>query len=48
MPLLTMTLASAATPMFFLPLKYKDHFYIGGENVAMSPSMFSFLDAVEI
>jgi hypothetical protein len=42
-----MTVASAATPAYFLPAKYNNNFYISGENVASSPAMFSYLTAVE-
>lgn len=42
-----MTVASAATPQYFLPAKYGDNFYISGENVASSPAMFAYLTAVE-
>lgn len=42
-----MTVASAATPQYFLPAKYNGNFYISGENVASSPAMFAYLTAVE-
>lgn len=42
-----MTVASAATPQYFLPAKYGKNFYISGENVASSPAMFAYLTAVE-
>ena len=47
LPLGQMTVASAATPLYFLPAKYDDHYYISGENVASSPAMFAYLTAVE-
>ena len=41
-----MTWASAATPMYFTPAKMtseKDKYYISGDNIAMSPAMYSLL-----
>lgn len=45
-----MTLASAATPTFFLPFTMLDSlgntkYFVSGENVAASPAMFAYLDA---
>ena len=42
-----MTLASAATSTFFLPLEYGGDILISGENVAASPALFAFLDATD-
>jgi hypothetical protein len=46
-PVSYMTLASAATSTFFLPLEYKGDILISGENVAASPALFAFLDATD-
>jgi predicted acylesterase/phospholipase RssA len=47
MPLGKMVLASAATPYYFKPATINGDFYISGDNVALSPAMFSFFHANE-
>jgi hypothetical protein len=47
MSLAEMTVASASTPDFFLPYKKNDQFFISGDNIAASPAMFAFMNAVE-
>jgi hypothetical protein len=51
MSMLEMTVASASTPDFFLPFEKtigKDkQFFISGDNIAASPAMFAFMNAVE-
>lgn len=42
-----MVTASAATPDFFLPFTESGNFYISGDNIAASPAMFAFMNAVE-
>ena len=46
-PISYMTLASAATSIFFLPLEYEGDILIAGDNVAASPALFAFLDATD-
>ena len=45
------TTASASTPDFFLPfakfVNNKEQFFISGDNIAPSPAMFAYLNAVE-
>lgn len=36
-----MTMASAATPAYFFPYEKGGNFYISGDNIATSPSMYA-------
>lgn len=36
-----MTLASSATPTYFYPYEKRNNFYISGDNIATSPSMYA-------
>lgn len=47
MSLLNMTMATSSTPFYFSPAKIKEHFYISGDNIAMSPAMYAFYYANE-
>lgn len=47
MPVAMMTIASAATPTFFMPFTYEEKFFISGENVASSPALFAYMDATD-
>jgi len=45
--LLNMTLATSATPFYFSPAMINGHFYISGDNIAMSPAMYAYFYANE-
>lgn len=47
MPVSKMTMASAATPTFFMPFTHDGKYFISGENVASSPALFAYMDAVD-
>lgn len=42
-----MTLASAATPLYFYPFEKRGNFYISGDNIASSPSLFAIQHAID-
>ena len=42
-----MTLASAATPLYFYPFEKNDKFYTSGDNIASSPAMYALQHAID-
>ena len=42
-----MTLASAATPLYFFPYEKDDRLYTGGDGIASCPAMFAVQHAID-